>query len=97
MKKDEVLWNVNDQPKFAFLVAKGIFKFIGCPEENLDALNSGALIGDMNALLNNTKLTTSVKALVDGIIYSIEKNDLKNFLSKNPGLYLNFAELKHFE
>jgi len=97
VKEKDVLWKIGDNPEYAFLIAKGTFKFVGCKEAALDEFHTGAIIGEIAALLNNTPATTSVKAVTDGVIYVLEKQDLRKFLTKNPGLYLSFADLKYFE
>lgn len=67
-----------------------------CPEAKLvDEFLTGSFVGEVKALLNNTVLTTTVKAMTDGLIYKISKDDFLNFLSKNPGLLVSFSENKY--
>ena len=79
-----------------FIVVSGVFKFVLCPEAKLvDEFLTGSFVGEVKALLNNTVLTTTVKAMTDGLIYKISKDDFLNFLSKNPGLLVSFSENKY--
>jgi len=48
-------------------------------------------------MLNNEPLTTTVKAVSDGLIYVVKKDDLLEFLAKNPGLLVLFQDVKFFE
>lgn len=76
---------------------KGSFKFIGCKEAEHENFENGAFIGEVNAMLNNEPLSTTVMSLTDGLIYVIKKDDLISFLSKNPGLLVIFQDYKFFE
>lgn len=54
-------------------------------------------MGEVEAMMNNKPCTTSVIAATDAQIYMIKRQDLLNFLDKNPGLLVLFKESKYFE
>lgn len=91
------MWNVGDKATFAFIIKKGNIEFVDCPESELDELESGAFIGEIKAITDNSPLTTSVVATRKGKIFKIFKEDLISFLNKNPGLQLVFQDCKYLE
>ncbi|KAL4474591.1 hypothetical protein ABPG73_016094 [Tetrahymena malaccensis] len=95
--KGQVMWNVGDKASFAFIIKKGNFEFVDCPESELDELESGAFIGEVKSITDNSPLTTSVVATRKGKIFKIYKEDLISFLNKNPGLQLVFQDCKYIE
>ena len=97
VKKDEYMWKVGDEAKFAFMISKGSFKFANCSESELGEFVTGVFIGEIEAMINNTPLTTSIYACADGIIFKIEKDDLMAYLNRNPGLFVLFSQVKFFE
>jgi len=98
VKEKDTLWKIGDESKFAFIIAKGSFKFFGCKEAAaIEELHTGAVVGEMAALLNESLLTTCVKAVTDGTIYVIQRQECQKFLRNNPGLLVLLAELKYFE
>lgn len=97
MKKKQVMWRAGEKANFAFFVKKGCFSFFDCPEEDLLDFDSGAFIGEISALLSYSDLTTSVKALKDGVVFLIKRSDLVDFLNRNPGLLLSLREVKYIE
>jgi CRP-like cAMP-binding protein len=76
---------------------KGAFKFVACKEAEHDSFEKGAFIGEVNAMLSNEPLTTTIKAVTDSVIYVMLKDDLLVFLAKNPGLLVLFRDVKFFE
>ena len=91
------MWKSGEQAKFGFLVIKGSFKFHGCKEAEHAPFENGAFIGECNAMINSEPLTTTAKAVTDGLIFAIKKEDLLGFLEKNPGLMVLFQDVKYFE
>lgn len=96
IKKNQILWKVGEEAQFALMISKGRFKFIDCQETDIE-FETGVFIGEIEALLNSTPLTTSLIALTDGIIFQIGKDNLLSFLNCNPGLFILFAQIKYFE
>ncbi len=47
VEKGHLMWSVGDKATFAFIVKKGTFEFIDCPEHDLDEFESGAFIGEV--------------------------------------------------
>lgn len=97
VEKGQLMWSVGDKAMFAFIVKKGNFEFIDCPESELDEFESGSFIGEVMAITNNSPLTTSVVAARKGKIFKIFKEDLISFLNKNPGILLIFQGIKCIE
>lgn len=91
------MWNVGDKATFAFIVKKGTFEFFDCPEHDLDEFESGAFIGEVTAITDNSALTTSVIATRKAKVFKIFKEDLIAFLNKNPGIQVMFAGIKYIE
>jgi len=54
-------------------------------------------LGEVNAMMTHEPLSTSLVAVTDGLIYKIKRNDLIDFLNKNPGLHVLFKDVKFFE
>lgn len=77
---------------FALLVKKGSFEFFDCPEANKEEMESGAYIGEANAMIEGSPMTTSLRATRNSTIFIIPKNELILFLENNPGLYMLFRD-----
>lgn len=88
VEKGSILWKVGDKPEFVFLIKKGTFAFIDCPEEDVDELDSGAFVGELKVMRDNTPLTTSIRATRKSIIFKISRREFLNFIKKNPGIYM---------
>lgn len=96
VKKDEILWKVGDEANFAIMISKGRFKFIDCTETE-NEFETGAFIGEIEAIMNSLPLTTSMVSITDGVVFKIGKANLLAFLNRNPGLFILFAQIKYFE
>jgi len=96
VKKGDILWKNGDDANFAIMVSKGRFKFMDSGETEIE-FETGAFIGEIEAMLNTTPLTTSLSAVTDGVIFKIGKTSLLAFLNRNPGLFILFAQIKYFE
>lgn len=97
VQEKTILWKAGNKVEYGFLVVKGAFKFIQCKEAEHGTFEKGAFLGEVSSMLNNEPLTTTVKAVSDGLIYVVKKDDLLAFLEKNPGLLVLFQEVKFFE
>lgn len=91
------MWKVGDLATYAFVVKKGNFVFINCPEADIGELESGAFIGEASAITTNSVQTTSVVASRKASIFKILKEDLIAFLNKNPGINLMFQGINYIE
>ena len=80
------MWKIGDRAAFAFIIKKGGFEFVDCPEEELDEFDAGAFIGETRAMMDGSPLTTSVVATRRGKIFKINSDEFVSFLKKNPGL-----------
>jgi CRP-like cAMP-binding protein len=63
----------------------------------LDEFESGVFIGEVKSMVDETSLTTTVKARRKCRYFSISKEDFLQFLSKNPGLFILFNDFKYIE
>jgi hypothetical protein len=88
---------VGDKPEFAFIIKKGTFAFFDCPEQDLEEFDSGAFIGEVRAMMDNTTLTTSIRASRKGSIFKIAKKDLIVFANKHPGIYMILVDVKYLD
>ena len=95
-KKGEYLWKIGGDACFALMISKGRFKFEDCAETE-NEFETGAFIGEIEAMFNSTPLTTSLLAVTDGLIFKIGRENLLGFLNRNPGLFILFAQIKYFE
>ena len=93
---------MGEEAKFAFLLARGQFKFIDCPEEEIPEFDQpGTFFGEINCIMSTDKLSTSIIALKESQIFIVERNELVDFFNQNPGLFTslqsvhagNFCEL----
>ena len=96
IKKGDSLWKMGEDANFAIMISKGRFKFLDCGETE-NEFETGAFIGEIEAMLNSTPLTTSLVAITDGVIFKIGRVNLLGFLNRNPGLFILFAQIKFFE
>jgi hypothetical protein len=57
IKQNQILWTVGEPAKFSFLLARGQFKFIDCPEEELPEFDQpGTFFGEINNIMTNDLL-----------------------------------------
>lgn len=75
---------------------RGELEFFDCPEADamLD-LDVGAFVGDIPAILNDTNLSSNLRALTDCSLFIVMKQDFKNFLRNNPGLLVLLQGIKY--
>ena len=45
-------------------------------------------MGEVKAMINETPLTTNIKAISKSVIFKISKEELLKFLNRHPGLKL---------
>lgn len=93
---EQVIWKAGDIPKFSICVKSGKIAFRNCPEAGLNIeFVPGSFIGELDALINESELTTTLVAETDAAYFKIERNDLLGFLRRNPGLFLAFGDSKY--
>ena len=91
------MWTVGESAKYAFLLARGQFKFIDCPEEELPEFEQpGTFFGEINCIMSSQPLSTSIIALKESQIFIVEKSELMDFFNQNPGLFMQFSNMKYF-
>lgn len=57
----------------------------------------GALIGDMNAIMEHGVLSYSLETTSDCSLFEISAEDLRAFLRKNPGVALSMFNHTYIE
>jgi len=99
IKKGEILWTVGNKAQFAVLIAKGEIEFFKCKEAEHEGFDiaSGTFIGEIDAFLNDSPLSTNVRAATDCEIFEIRQKELIAFLKNNPGLLLLLNKVKFIE
>jgi CRP-like cAMP-binding protein len=66
-------------------------------ESHLGEFTSGSFLGEVRAMYDSTRHTTSVKATEDSLIFVIQRSDLIGFLDNNPGLHIFFLDYNYIE
>ncbi|CAD8147244.1 unnamed protein product [Paramecium pentaurelia] len=97
IEKGTVLWKVGEKPEFAFIIKRGTFAFYDSPEQDLEELDSGAYVGELKAMIENTAISTSIRATRKATIFKIAKKDLISFANKHPGIYMILIDTKYLE
>lgn len=75
-----------------FLVAQGEMEVVAQSGERLSTLRAGDHFGEV-ALLRNVPRTATVKAVADGVLLSLNKNDFLGALAKDLNVSTQFEEL----
>lgn len=60
-------------------------------------MGEGYFIGEIEALLNDTPLTTTLISIKSTEVFIIDKNDLVSFFKNNLGILLKLNYLKYFK
>ena len=89
-KKDEWLWKINDMCPGCYFVYSGTYNFIDKPKKlsQLEFTYKGNLLGDFPSLTDNVYSTSSCQCTEDGSVYYISKEDLGEYLIRNPGIFV---------
>lgn len=93
----EWLWKKDEPCEGCFFIYSGVFGFDEVPDVKGAAKGkkyiSGTVLGDFPNLTNNGPTAkSSCKCIEPGEVYQIEKRNLNDFLSKNPGVYVQICE-----
>jgi len=67
-----------------------IFNRFTRTEQTLQPFTAGAFLGEVQCLIGEELLTTSVQAQRDGTVYAIPRKELVQFWDQNPGIQLAF-------
>ena len=96
LKQNQTPWVVGSVPKFAFILIEGHIKYFDCPEEKLPPFDQpGSFFGEFKAISNNERMTTSIIALKESVIFKIMSEDLTEFLKMNLSLFMKFQNNKY--
>jgi CRP-like cAMP-binding protein/phosphoribosyl 1,2-cyclic phosphodiesterase len=90
IKKNEYIWKNGEPATIGYLIGEGQVKFE--EKKDLAPFTCGAFVGEINAILNNGYYSTSMIALTDGWGYTISRQNLCEFLNRNPGVNLCFLD-----
>ena len=61
---DTFIWKAGEQAKFGVIIKAGEFKFVDCPEADMNILiKKGFFIGEISSLINESENTTSLQAI----------------------------------
>jgi len=95
IKTNDTIWQQDEEATEAVLVAGG--KFVFARATDMQPFTRGAFVGDMQALLNGTPLTTTLMCSKGGTVYFITKKDLLKFFEDNPGFRVFFMNRRFVE
>jgi hypothetical protein len=82
-RENEMIWSDGTPASFGVLVGEGKVLIRDKPE--LEAFTCGAFLGDVNAILSDSIVSSTCVAATKGWGYVIDREDLKVFFSQNPG------------
>jgi len=94
-KKGEELWVADSPATIAVLIDEGQYVFAGA--DDAKPFTKGAFVGDMYALLNNERSTTTLICTEAGTVYYVTKEDLLKFFEDNPGFRVFFLDRRFVE
>jgi CRP-like cAMP-binding protein/phosphoribosyl 1,2-cyclic phosphodiesterase len=97
IKKGEVLWGKGGESIEAVLVDEGKLIFEGGEDAGLTPFGHGAFLGDIRGMRVRAKNCSTLKAIEDGSIFSIARDELIDFFDCNPGLQLAFLKARFVE
>jgi CRP-like cAMP-binding protein len=95
LQKGDVLWVAKEDASEAVLIESGSFCFARARE--MAPFGRGAFVGDMEAILQSGKLTTSLICTATGSVYYVAKKDLIKFFGDNPGFQVYFMKRRFVE
>ena len=82
-KKNDFVWREGSPATFGILLAEGGLVIKNKPE--LAPFTFGSFLGEVNAILSDSTVSSTCVAIQDGWGYLIERDDLKSFFQSNPG------------
>ena len=93
--KDEWLWKKDELCPGCYFVWSGGYNLVDMPptvKGLLEFTYKGNLIGDFPSLTGDRVSLSSCRCSDAGEVYFIDKNGLKEFFSRNPGIFVQFAD-----
>ena len=84
--RGSLIWKEGEVANNVILVISGRVRFEGISHPDL---GEGALVGDMNAVLNDEKVKTTLVALTDCTAFTIAASDMRDYFMENPGFLLH--------
>ena len=90
--KGMILWGKGKQPTECAILIEGEMIMLGSYELGALKIHTGHFVGDFPCLLNNNPCNTTVRAVSDCVVFSIDKGDFVDFLRCNPGLLVFFND-----
>jgi CRP-like cAMP-binding protein len=96
IQTDEALWFAGEPAHVAFLIDEGVIT-IESASGDLAPFQSGAFLGEFEALRNGAQLTTTARVTSPGRVFQISRDDLLRFFQENPGVLVSFLGTKFVE
>lgn len=93
---NKIIWTKGEDAKFAIFIKDGAIKFSDCPEQSQPEMGEAYFIGEIDSILNNKCLTTSLISIKPSEVFIIDKSDLLHFFKINLGLLLKINYKKYF-
>ncbi|RYE86756.1 MAG: cyclic nucleotide-binding domain-containing protein, partial [Myxococcales bacterium] len=93
---DEALWFAGEPAHEAFLVDEGVVT-IESASGHLAPFQSGAFLGEFDALRQSGALATTARVSAPGRVFQIHREDLMRFFQENPGVLVSFLRTKFVE
>ena len=92
----EALWFAGEPAHEAFLVDEGVVT-IESASGHLAPFQSGAFLGEFDALRQGGALATTARVTAPGRVFQIHREDLLRFFQENPGVQVSFLGTKFIE
>ncbi|MCS6900885.1 MAG: cyclic nucleotide-binding domain-containing protein, partial [Myxococcales bacterium] len=92
----EALWFAGEPAHEAFLIEDGVI-MIESAGGDLAPFQTGAFLGEFDALRHGTQLTTTARVTAPGRVFQISRDDLLRFFQENPGVLVSFLGTKFVE
>ncbi|EAR94504.2 cyclic nucleotide-binding domain protein (macronuclear) [Tetrahymena thermophila SB210] len=94
---NKLIWTKGEEARFAIFIKEGSIKFSDCEEQKNPEMGEGFFIGEIDSLVNDKPLTTTLISLKPTEVFIVDKNDLVSFFKKNLGILLKLNYLKYFK
>lgn len=82
-KKDDIVFTQGDESNYLYYIVSGIYEIIANGTAITKLTPADLFLGEMSFLLNNERSAT-VKAVSDGVLLKITKEDFINAMKKKP-------------
>ncbi len=92
---NEIIWQKNSPANFAVILKKGEMEFFECKEAEMPLnIDVGSFFGEIDGFLNDTLLTTNLRAKTKTEAFLLWKKDFTMFLKNNVGLMMLLLKIK---